>query len=115
MIGLRAIGAMTFVHVEINTTNIGDKVWEGKLCRFNPNSRSYRIYNHEIGTVVETRNNSFIETPPGVHRTQEDDSHGDEVTEGVYTNDAMDYTAVLGPFMLGSFRGASRDDVEKLP
>ena len=65
MIGLRAIGAMTFVHVEINTTNIGDKVWEGKLCRFNPNSRSYRIYNHEIGTVVETRNNSFIETPPG--------------------------------------------------
>ena len=44
-----------------------------------------------------------------------DDSHGDEVTEGVYTNDAMDYTAVLGPLMLGSFRGASRDDVEKLP
>ncbi|CAN0087260.1 unnamed protein product, partial [Laminaria digitata] len=41
----RAIGARAFVHVEVHTLKMEDKAWEGKLCGFSSNSRSYRIYN----------------------------------------------------------------------
>ncbi|CAN0317868.1 unnamed protein product, partial [Scytosiphon promiscuus] len=67
MSDLRAIGARAFVHIETYTTKLGDKAWEGKLCGFSQNSRAYRIYNPAKGTIVESRNVTFLETPPYSH------------------------------------------------
>ena len=112
MTGLRTIGARAFVHVETHTTNMGDKAWEGKVCGFSPNRRSYNVYNAEKEIVVESQNVTFIEIPQGVRRMQEDERHRDERVGRACTNDATDYASLLGPLTLGSSREASRDEVE---
>ena len=61
--GLRAIGARAFVHRETYTKKLEDKAFEGKLCGYSHNSKAYRIYNPAKGTVVESRNVTFLETP----------------------------------------------------
>ena len=61
--GLRAIGARAYVHREIYTRKLDDRVFEGKLCGFSQDSRTYRIYSPAKGTVVESRNVTFLETP----------------------------------------------------
>ena len=61
--GLRAIGARAFVHRETYTRKLDDRVFEGKLCGFSQDSRVCRIYNPAKGTVVESRNVTFLETP----------------------------------------------------
>ena len=61
--GLRAIGARAFVHRETYTRKMDDRALEGKLCGFSQDSRAYRIYNPAKGTVVESRNVTFLETP----------------------------------------------------
>ena len=61
--GLRAIGARAFVHREIYTRELDDRASEGKLCGFNQDSRAYKIYSPAKGTVVESRNVTFLETP----------------------------------------------------
>ena len=61
--GLRAIGARAFVHRKIYTRKLDDRAFEGKLCGFSQDSRAYRIYNPAKGTVVESRNVTFLETP----------------------------------------------------
>ena len=60
---LRAIGARAFVHRETYTRKLDDRAFEVKLCRFSQDSRAYRIYNPAKGTVVESRNVTFLETP----------------------------------------------------
>ena len=62
---LRAIGARAFVHRETYTRKLDDRAFEVKLCRFSQDkdSRAYRIYNPAKGTVVESRNVNFLETP----------------------------------------------------
>ena len=47
--------------------------------RTQPNSRSSRIYNTKKGTVVESRNVPFIESPQGARRMLEDERHHDEL------------------------------------
>ena len=61
---LRAIESRAFVHIETHTPKLGDETWEGKLCGSSQDSRAYRIYNPVKGTVVESRNVTFLETPP---------------------------------------------------
>ena len=61
--GLRAIGARAFVHGETYTKKLEDSAFEGKLCGYSHNSKAYRIYNPAKGTVVESRNVTFLETP----------------------------------------------------
>ena len=61
--GLRAIGARAFVHRETYTKKPEDRAFEGKLCGYSHNSKAYRIYNPAKGTVVESRNVTFLETP----------------------------------------------------
>ena len=61
--GLRTIGARAFVHRETYTRKLDDRTFEGKLCGFSQGSRAYRIYNPAKGTVVESRNVTFLETP----------------------------------------------------
>ena len=99
--GLRAIGAREFVHRETYTRNLDDRVFEGKLCGFNQDSRAYRIYNPAKGTVVENRNVTFLETPaysPPLGVTSED-YH--------YEGDVLRFTSALdGPLMAeGTFDG----------
>ena len=62
--GLRAIESRAFVHIETYTMKLGDQAWEGKLFGFSQGSRAYRIYKPEKGTVVESRNVTYLETPP---------------------------------------------------
>ena len=61
--GLRAIGARVFVPRETYTRKLDDRAFEGKLCGFSQDSRAYRIYSPAKGTVVESRNVTFLETP----------------------------------------------------
>ena len=61
--GLRAIGARAFVHREAYTRKLDDRAFVGKLCGFIQDSRAYMIYNPAKGTVVESRNVTFLETP----------------------------------------------------
>ena len=61
--GLQAIGARAFVHREIYTRKLDDRAFEGKLCGFSQDTRAYSIYNPAKGTVVESRNVTFLETP----------------------------------------------------
>ena len=61
--GLRAIGARAFVHRETYTRKLDGRAFEGKLCESSQDSRAYRIYNPAKGTVVESRNVTFLETP----------------------------------------------------
>ena len=61
--GLRAIGARAFVLRETYTKKLDDRAFEGKLCGFNQDSIAYKIYSPVKGTVVESRNVTFLETP----------------------------------------------------
>ena len=61
--GLRTIGGRVFVHRKTYTRKLDDRTFEGKLCGFSQDSRAYRIYNPAKGTVVESRNVTFLETP----------------------------------------------------
>ena len=60
---LRAIGVRAFIHRETYTRKLDDRAFEGKLWGFSQDSRAYRIYNPAKGTVVESRNMTFLETP----------------------------------------------------
>ncbi|CAB1102163.1 unnamed protein product [Ectocarpus sp. CCAP 1310/34] len=60
---LRAIGARAFVHVETHTRELDPKAWEGCLCGYSMDSKSFHIYNPETGNVRESRNVIFVETP----------------------------------------------------
>ena len=61
---LRAIGDRAFVHVETHTRKLDPKAWEGRLCGYSMDSKSFRIYNPAKGNVRKSRNVIFIETPP---------------------------------------------------
>ncbi|CAN0579240.1 unnamed protein product, partial [Ectocarpus sp. 12 AP-2014] len=63
---LRAIGARAFVHVETHKRKLNPKAWEGRLCGYSMDSKSFRIYNPEKGNVRESRNVIFIETPSAI-------------------------------------------------
>ena len=93
--GLRVIGARAFVHRETYTRKLDDRAFEGKLCGFSQDSRAYRIYSPAMGTVVESRNVTVLETtayslPLGV---TSEDYH--------YEGDVLRYTSALNePLMV---------------
>ncbi|CAB1111584.1 unnamed protein product [Ectocarpus sp. CCAP 1310/34] len=60
---LRAIGARAFVHLE-RYKKLDDRAFEGELCGYGPDSKTYRIYVEGKDKVYESRNVTFIETPP---------------------------------------------------
>ena len=71
-LGLRAIGARTFVHHDTYTRKLDDRAFEGKPCGFSQDSRVYRICNPAKGTVVDIRNvtlfgDASIQPAPGRH------------------------------------------------
>ena len=72
---------------------------EGRLCGYNMDNKSFRIYNPAEGNVRESRNVIFIETPP----TLPDPAPASGLTDGEFTyednddllRDVMDYTMHL--------------------
>ena len=96
---LRAIGARAFVHVETYTRKLDPKAWEKRLCGYNMDNKSCRIYNPVEWNVRESRNVIFIETPP----TLPDPAPASGLTDGEFTyednddllRDMMDYTMHL--------------------
>ena len=86
--GLRAIGARSFVHHERYRTKLEDRSFEGKLCGFGLDSKTYRIYIPSNGTVVESRNVTFIETPARTITTPSTDDDG-------YEHDVLSFTSLL--------------------
>ena len=60
---LRIIGARAFVHIKDSRT-LDAAAWEGKVCGYSEESKSYRVWNPKTHRVVESRNVTFIETPP---------------------------------------------------
>ena len=60
---LRIIGVRTSVHMK-DSRKLDASVWEGKVCGFSKESKSYQVWNPKIRRVVQSRNNTFIETPP---------------------------------------------------
>ena len=92
--GLRAIGARAFVHRETYTKKLEDRAFEGKLCGYSHNSKAYRIYNPAKGTVVESRNVTFLETPAYTLPP-------DVTTEDYhYEEDVLRFTSELDPSLL---------------
>eukprot|EP00903_Cladosiphon_okamuranus_P016817 g15509.t1 len=89
--GLRTIGARAFVHHERYRKKLDDRAFEGKLCGYRLDSKTYRIFNPSNGTVVECQNVTFIETPPrSVSYQYSDEAHG-------YESDVLNFTSLLGP------------------
>ena len=92
--GLRAIGARAFVYRETYTKKLEDRAFEGKLCGYSHNSKAYRIYNPAKGTVVESRNVTFLETPAYTLPP-------DVTTEDYhYEEDVLRFTSVLDSSLL---------------
>ena len=95
---LKIIGARAFVHIK-DAKKLEPKFWEGMLCGFSENEAlSYRVWNPKTHRVVESRNVTFIETPP--HRIPQPtrlpaDLVDDYASTDDLLRDARDYTAVL--------------------
>ena len=60
---LCVMGASTFVHIK-DSKKLDAAVWEGKVCGYSEESKFYRVWNPKTHRVVESRNVTFIETPP---------------------------------------------------
>lgn len=103
MTTLRAIGVRVFVHIEMHTPRLRDKAWEIKLCRFSHNSRMYRIFNSSKRAVVESRNVTFLETPPDVLLALDmeiDRKEMDCAEQDAYINGDIDDTSFLDPLIV---------------
>ena len=87
--GLRVIGARAFVHHERYRKKLDDRAFEGKLCGFGLDSQTYRILNPSNGAVVESRNVTFIESPPrSVPFQYSTEANG-------YESDVLSFTSLL--------------------
>ena len=60
---LRVIGARTFVHIK-NSRKLDAVAWEGKVCDYSEEKKSYRVWIPKTRRVVESRKVIFIETSP---------------------------------------------------
>ena len=38
---LRTLGSRAFVHIEKHTKKLEDRVWEGRLCGYNQDTKAY--------------------------------------------------------------------------
>ena len=61
---LKIVGARAFVHIK-DAKKLEPKSWEGMLCGFSDDEElSYQIWNPKTHRLVESRNVTFVETPP---------------------------------------------------
>ncbi|CAB1118074.1 unnamed protein product [Ectocarpus sp. CCAP 1310/34] len=100
--GFRVIGARAFVHHERYRKKLDDRAFEGKLCGFGVDSQTYRVFNQSNGAVVESRNMTFIESPPRSvpfqHSTEANGYEGDVLSfisllDSPHSTSDVDFTA----------------------
>ena len=60
---LCVIGARTFVHI-MGSRKLDAAAWKGKVWAYSAEGKFYRVLNPKNHRVVESRNATFIETPP---------------------------------------------------
>ena len=60
---LRVIEARAFVHIK-DSRKLDAAAWERKVCGCSEERKSYRVWNPKTHRIVESRNVTFIETPP---------------------------------------------------
>ena len=60
---LRVIRARSFVHIN-DSRKLDAAAWEGEVCGYSEERKSYRVWNPSTHRVVESKNVTFIETPP---------------------------------------------------
>ena len=58
----RVIGVRAFVYIN-DFRKLDAAAWEGKVCDYSKESKSYRVWNPKTHHVVESRNVTFIDTP----------------------------------------------------
>jgi hypothetical protein len=61
---LRPFGCKCFVLKHGNLDKFESRSFDGILLGYTPHGRSYRVFNHETNTIVETYNVTFDETAP---------------------------------------------------
>ena len=102
---VKTIGARAFVHIK-DAKKLEPKSWEGMLCGFSEDEALYyRVWNPNTRRVVESRNVTFIETPPRtipqptrlspLRELPPAELVDDSVSTDDLLRDARDYTAVL--------------------
>ena len=102
---LKIIGGGAFVHIK-DAEKLEPKSWEAMLCGFGEKETiSYRIWNPKIYKAVESRNITFIETPPHLapqstwlsplRELPSGELDSDYALRGNLLRDARDYPAVL--------------------
>ena len=52
---LRVIGARAFVHIK-DSRKLDTAAWEGKVCGYSEDRKSYRVWNPKTHPVVESKN-----------------------------------------------------------
>ena len=60
---LCVIGARTFVYIR-DSKKLDAAVWEGKVCGYSEERKYFGVWNPKTHRVMESRNASFIKTPP---------------------------------------------------
>ena len=108
---IRVIGARHFLHIK-DSRKVDAAAWEGKVCDYSEERRSYRVWSPKTHSVVESRNVTFIDTPPHLLPTSsklsslqdlvpplwdiDDDSlDSDYISYDDLLRDIRDYTGVL--------------------
>ena len=122
---LKIIGARSFVHIK-DAKKMKPKSWEGMLCGFSEDEAlSYRVWNPKTQRVAESRNGTFIETPPHLipqptrlsplRELPPAELVDDYTSTDDLLRDARDYTVVLDFTVNIPAEDANDDSVESGP
>jgi hypothetical protein len=85
---LSPFGCKCFVLKRVNLDKLESRSFDGILLVDTPHGRSYRIYNHETNTVVESCDLTFDETAPCPHDIFE--CVGDkEIEESIFVDERL--------------------------
>jgi hypothetical protein len=85
---LSPFGCKYFILKSGNLDKFESRSFDGILLRYTPHGRSYRVYNLETNTVVESCDVTFDETAPSPHDVFEcaDDK---EMEESIFVDDGL--------------------------
>jgi hypothetical protein len=84
----RSLGCKCFVLKCGNLDKFESRSFDGILLGYNPHGRSYRVYNFETNTIVESCDVTFDETAPCPHGVVE--SAGDkELEESIFVDEGL--------------------------
>jgi hypothetical protein len=90
----KPVGCKCFVQKRGNLDKFEFHYFDGILLGYTPHGRSYRVYNFETNTVVESCDGTFNETAPSPHGVFE--CAGDkEMEESIYVDDGLQASMMM--------------------